>query len=83
MPPGGRVAPADPPAFRLAWLPPGLRACELDLPWGTRVDRGGGAVGGDASGHGGGPGAVAEPLPSGHLARFRVEGAHVVLLRAG
>ncbi len=73
------MAPAEPPAFRLAWLPPGLQACELDLPWGTRVDRGGGPQGDGASGQGGGTQGGAEPPPSGHLARFLVEGAYVVL----
>jgi hypothetical protein len=77
------VAPAEPPAFRLAWLPPGLQACMLDLPWGTRVDRGGGPPGGSASGQGGGTQGGAEPPPPGHLAQFRVEGAHVVLPRVG
>jgi hypothetical protein len=67
-----RVAPAEPPAFRLAWLPPGLRACFVDLPWGTRVDRGSGHQGDGASGPGGGPEAVAEPPPPGPLERFRL-----------
>jgi hypothetical protein len=74
------VTPPNPPAFRLAWLPPGLRACALDLPWGTRVDRGGGPQGGGASGQGGATLGGAKPPPPGHLARFRVQwGAYVVL----
>jgi hypothetical protein len=73
-----RAGPAEPLAFRLAWLPAGLRTCELDLPWGTRVDRGGGLQGGGASGQDDTQ-VGAEPPPPGHLARFRVEGAHVVL----
>jgi hypothetical protein len=78
VPAEGRGAPAGPPTFRLAWLPPGLRTCMLDLPWGTRVDRGGGPSVGGASGQDGTQGA-AEPPPPGHLARFLVEGAYVVL----
>jgi hypothetical protein len=75
----GRGAPAKPPTFRLAWLPPGLRTCMLDLPWGTRVDQGGGPQGGGASGQGGATQGGVEPPHLGPLARFRVEGAHVVL----